>query len=60
MDKQSALKKSKYKLKKPGYTHFVQWEWTHVDNKTLGRAQDLRANSSWLSKLPEWNMKSLS
>ena len=29
-------------------------------NKTLGRARDPRANSAWLSKLTERNMKCLS
>ena len=29
-------------------------------NKMLGRAQDPRANGSWLSKLTESNMKCLS
>ena len=29
-------------------------------NKTLGRAQDPRANGAWLSKLTERNMKCLS
>ena len=29
-------------------------------NKTLGRAQDPRANGAWLSKLTECNMKCLS
>ena len=28
-------------------------------HKTLGRAEDLRANGSWLSKLTELNMKCL-
>ena len=31
-----------------------------MNNKTLVRAQDLRANGAWLSKLTEWNMKCLS
>ena len=31
-----------------------------LDNKTLGRARDPRANSAWLSKLTERNMKCLS
>ena len=31
-----------------------------IINKTLGRAQDPRANGSWLSQLTEWNMKCLS
>ena len=29
-------------------------------NKTLGRAQDPRANGACLNKLTEWNMKCLS
>ena len=32
----------------------------HFSNKTLGRAQDPRANGAWLRKLTEWNMKCLS
>ena len=35
-------------------------EGNAIENKTLGRARDPRANSAWLSKLTERNMKCLS
>ena len=40
--------------------HFKASFKENLLNKTLGRAWDPRANSAWLSKLTERNMKSLS
>ena len=34
------------------YTCWIVRRW-HIPNKTLGRAQDPRANGAWLSKLTE-------
>ena len=42
------------------WPHKKKTVWKLTNNKTLGRAQDPRANGAWLSKLTEWNMKCLS
>ena len=36
---------------------FVRYVVYNVEDKTLGRALDPRANGTWLSKLTEWNKK---
>ena len=48
------LKKTqKVQLPPTKYGHKLLGLRFYSDNKTLGRAQDLRANGAWLSKLTE-------